>query len=130
MTDMAGNNTIQDVIAYVLVFGGLSLVILMIHLFSGTAHGLISNLLATILAAFYLVWYRWQSRRPGMPTRVGFSLLAGFCAIVFLVILQLLAPLIPNQEYAPVQGYQALVVFVLNAGAFAGVTWLKIRYRH
>ncbi|SFR63803.1 hypothetical protein SAMN05216203_2047 [Marinobacter daqiaonensis] len=126
---MTRNNVLQDIIAYLLVFGGLSVVILIIHLFSGTAHGLVGNLLATILAAFYLVWYRWQSRVPGMPGRVGFSLLAGLCAIVFLIILQLLAPLIPNQEYAPVQGYQALVVFLLNAGAFAGVTWLKIRYR-
>lgn len=126
---MTSNKPLQDVIAYLLVFGGLSVVILIIHLFSGTTHGLVSNLLATILAAFYLVWYRWRSLTPGMPASAGFSFFAGFCAIVFLVILQLLAPLMPNHEYAPVQGYQALVVFVLNAGAFAGVTWLKIRYR-
>lgn len=116
-----------DATFYLLLFLALSTVILVINLLTKSVHGLSGNIVATISTALLLIHYQWKRQIPGKLTVAAFSILAGFAAIVFLFLLQIVAPLLPGHEFDPLRGYELLVPFVVNLGVFALTVRIKGR---
>ena len=115
----------EDVLFFVMLFLGLAVFMVIVNVTTGTWRGISGHALATVLAALILVKYRWKDAIPGRPMRVGFSLVAGLSAIVYLYLLQIVASLSPWLAFEALRGYELLMAFAVSALVFAGTLWVR-----
>ncbi len=117
----------RDLLFFVLTFLGLSVAVLAVNLLTDMFRGVPGHALATVLAALALVRYRWRKLVPGRLVIGGFSIVAGFSAVVYLFLLQVSSGLSPWLEFDPLHGYEVALAFVVNAMVFAVTMWFRGR---
>ena len=116
-----------DVLFFVLMFLGLSGMILVVNLLTTSFRGVSGHALATVLAGLALVRYRWRGAVPEHRVIVGFSIVAGFSAVLYLYLMQVSSGLSPWLEFEPLRGYEIALSFVMNALVFAITMWFRRR---
>ena len=114
----------KDVVFFVLVFLGLSTLILAVNLITNTSGGMSGHALATILAGLMLLNYRWGKQVPDNITIVAFSAIAGCSAVIYLSILQFAAVFNWWLSFEPLKGYEIGLAFAVNALVFAVTMWV------
>lgn len=117
----------RDVLFLVLTFLGLSVAILAVNLLTNSFRGVSGHALATVLAGLALVRFRWGKTVPGRLVIAGFSVVAGFSAVIYLYLLQVSSGLSPWLEFDPLRGYEVALAFVVNASVFAVTMWFRGR---
>lgn len=112
-----------DVVFFLLAFLGLSLSILLVNLFTDTWNGRSGHALATVLAGLLLFKFRWKRLIPSRTIVAVFSVVAGFGAVFYLYLLQLVSSMVPAIAFDAMRGYEVLFAFTVNAMIFAGTFW-------
>lgn len=116
-----------DVLFFVLMFLGLSVVIMAVNLLTSSYRGVSGHALATVLAGLALIRYRWRGAVPECRVIAGFSIVAGFSAVLYLYLMQVSSGLSPWIEFAPLRGYEVALSFLINALVFAITMWFRRR---
>lgn len=116
-----------DILFFVLMFLGISALMLLVNVITSTWNGVSGHALATVLAGLLLVKYRWGNSVPKYTVVMLFSVIAGFSAIIYLFLLQLLAGLSWWFSFDPLRGYELALAFVINAVVFAATMWIRGR---
>ena len=116
-----------DILFFVLMFLGISALMLLVNVITSTWNGVSGHALATVLAGLLLVKCRWGNSVPKYAVVMVFSVIAGFSAILYLFLLQLFAGLSWWFSFDPLRGYELALAFVINAVVFAATMWIRGR---